>query len=78
MPLAEPGFVQAPSGLTYALVFIGRSGEPFPAGIGIYAVVAALEPIEESVADADLWSILRWMVEGIGGAWTVEDLESTG
>src|SRR6516225_7249788 len=30
--LAEPGFVQAPSGLAYALVFIGRSGEPFPSG----------------------------------------------
>src|SRR5208282_1176506 len=30
--LAEPGFVRAPSGLAFALVFIGRSGEPFPSG----------------------------------------------
>lgn len=33
--LADPGFVQAPSGLAYALVFIGRSGEPFPSGVEI-------------------------------------------
>ena len=76
--LAEPGFVQAPSTLQYALVFIGRSGEPFPAGVEIYAIVGALEPIEESVLDADLWAILRWVVEKSGGPWRLEDLDSTG
>lgn len=76
--LAEPGFVRAPSGLIYALVFIGRSGEAFPAGVEIHAVVEALEPIEDSVTDADLWAILAWMIASIGGAWTVEDLLATG
>ena len=76
--LAEPGFVKAPSGLTYALVFIGRSGEPFPSGVEVYAVVDALEPIEDDLFDADLWAILRWMVDGIGGAWTAQDFEATG
>lgn len=76
--LAEPGFVRAPSGLAYALVFIGRSGEPFPAGLEIHAVVDALEPIADDTLDADLWAILRWMVAGVGGHWTVEDLEATG
>ena len=47
--LSEPGFVRAPSGLPYALVFIGRSGEPFPSGVEINAVVDALEPIEGDV-----------------------------
>lgn len=27
--LSEPGYIRAPSGLVYALVFIGRSGELF-------------------------------------------------
>src|SRR5260370_159946 len=47
--LAEPGYVTAPSGFTYALVFIGRSGEPFPAGVGIHALVPELEPLDDDV-----------------------------
>ena len=76
--LADPGFVRAPSGIAYALVFIGRSGEPFPCGLEISAVVDALEPINGDVLDRDLWAILRWMIGGVGGAWTVEDLDKTG
>jgi hypothetical protein len=76
--LAEPGFVRAPSGTTYALVFIGRSGEPFPSGVEIHAIVDALEPLEGTILDRDLWSILRWMVGGVGAPWTVEDFDRTG
>jgi hypothetical protein len=76
--LAEPGFLRAPSGLPYTLVFIGRSGEPFPSGVEISAIVDALEPIDGDVLDRDLWAILRWMIAGVGGAWTVEDLDRTG
>ena len=76
--LTQPGYLQAPSGNTYALIFLGRSGEPFPSGVEIHAIVSALEPLDEAVADRDLWSILRWMIEGIGGEWTVDALESTG
>jgi hypothetical protein len=76
--LARPGYVAAPSGGCYALVFIGRSGEPFPAGVEIHALVEALEPLDESVVDRDLWAILRWMIAGVGGDWTVRDLEATG
>ena len=68
--LTQPGYVQAPSGAVYALIFIGRSGEAFPSGLEIHAVVPALEPFDETVVDRDLWSILRWMIEGIGGEWT--------
>jgi len=76
--LAEPGFVRAPSGLTYSLVFIGRSGEPFPSGVEVYAIVDALEPIDDSVLDSDLWAILSWMIEGVGAPWTRHDLDETG
>ena len=76
--LAEPGFVRAPSGITYALVFIGRSGEPFPSGVEIHAIVDTLEPLDGTILDRDLWSILRWMVGGVGALWTVEDFDRTG
>jgi len=76
--LAAPGYLRAPSGCAYALVFIGRSGEPFPAGVEISAVLPALEPLDEDAADRDLWAILRWLVEGTGGTWSVTDLDATG
>ena len=76
--LREPGYLAASSGTEYALVFVGRSGEPFPAGIEIHALVPALEPLDEETVDRDLWAILRWMVRGVGGDWTVADLEATG
>jgi hypothetical protein len=76
--LSEPGYVTAPSGTCYALVFVGRSGEPFPAGVEIHALVPALEPIDEALVDRDLWTILAWMIAGVGGDWTVRDLEATG
>jgi hypothetical protein len=76
--LKQPGHVAAPSGMSYALVFIGRSGEPFPAGVEIHALVGALEPLDEAAIDRDLWAILRWMIAGVGGDWTVRDLEETG
>jgi hypothetical protein len=76
--LAEPGFVRAPSGIVYTLIFIGRSGEPFPSGVEINAVVAALEPIDSETLDRDLYAILRWMIGGVGGEWTVEDFDRTG
>ena len=76
--LSRPGYVRAPSGMTYALVFIGRSGEPFPDGIEIYALPYALETLDDTNLDSDLWALLRWMIEGVGGEWRVEDLDATG
>jgi len=74
--LSEPGYVRAPSGLIYAFVFIGRSGEPFPAGVEIYAVAEALEPLADDAIDSDLWAILRWMVGGVGVS--VKDFDAIG
>ncbi|SHN85270.1 hypothetical protein [Bradyrhizobium erythrophlei] len=76
--LSEPGYVRAPSGNAYALIFIGRSGTPFPSGLEIHAIVDAIEPIDGDVLDRDLWSILRWMIDGVGVPWTVEDFDRTG
>jgi hypothetical protein len=76
--LSEPGFVRAPSGLAYALVFIGRSGEPFPSGLEVYAIVDALEPLDDAAVDKDLWAILGWVIGGVGAPWTLETLQATG
>jgi hypothetical protein len=76
--LSRPGYVEAPSGMVYALVFIGRSGEPFPDGIEVYALPDALEPLNDPETDADLWALLRWIIAGVGGDWRVEDLDATG
>jgi hypothetical protein len=76
--LTQPGYLRVASGNVYALIFIGRSGEAFPSGVEIHAIVPALEPIDDDAVDRDLWSILRWMIDGIGGDWTIEALEATG
>jgi hypothetical protein len=57
---------------------VGRSGEPFPAGVEIHALVDELEPLDEDVVDRDLWAILSWMIEGVGGDWKLEDFLATG
>ena len=42
------------------------------------AVAPALEPFDETLVDRDLWAILHWMIEGIGGEWTPDALDATG
>lgn len=76
--LSRPGYVAAPSGMIYEFCFLGRSGEAFPAGVEISVLVDALEPFDEAVVDRDLWEIMRWMIEGVGAPWSVEDLDATG
>jgi hypothetical protein len=76
--LTRKGHLRTPSGMVYAVVFIGRSGEPFPAGLELFALAAALEPLDEASVDRDLWAILCWMIEGVGAPWTQADLEATG
>jgi hypothetical protein len=64
--------------MIYSLVFVGRGGEPFPNGLEVYALVDALEAPSEEDVDSDLWAFLRWMIQGVGGGWKVEDLDATG
>ena len=76
--LSEPGHLRAPSGMEYAVVFLGRSGEPFPAGVELFALPEALEPLDDASVDRDLWAIMGWLIDGVGPPWTPEDLETTG
>ena len=76
--LSEPGYLRAPSGMEYVVIFLGRSGEPFPAGVELFALPEALEPLNDASVDRDLWAIMGWMIDGVGPPWTREDLETTG
>lgn len=62
----------------YELVFLGRSGQPFPSGVEIHALVPGLEPLDQDAADHDLWAILQWLTDGVGGDWSADALAATG
>jgi len=76
-PFGPPPLLQV-GGRHYELVFVGWSGRPFPGGLRINALVPGLEPLDEDLADLDLWDILRWLVDGVGGEWDAEALTRTG
>ena len=76
-PLGTPGLLDV-DGRCYELIFVGRSGQPFPAAIEIAALVEGLEPMDIEQTDTDLWKIMEWLVQGVGGRWTIEALRTTG
>jgi hypothetical protein len=49
-----------------------------PATSSAIGLPVGLLPLDETTVDRDLWALLRWMIEGTGGDWTVDDLEATG
>ncbi len=77
--LAEPGYVRAPSGIVYTLVFIGRSGEPFPSGAEIYADRGCAGACGRRNARPAICGpfCAGWLAES-GTPWTVEDFDRTG
>ena len=75
--LDQPGLLEV-DGRIYELIFIGRSGRPFPSGVEIAALVPGLEPLDTDQSDRDLWDILEWLVAGVGEPWSVEVLRTTG
>ncbi|TNF98422.1 MAG: hypothetical protein EP297_08090 [Gammaproteobacteria bacterium] len=75
-PLGAPGLLEVNSRY-YELIFVGRSGQEFPAAIEIAALVKGLEPMDTEQVDEDLWEIMEWLVEGVGGRWTVDALRTT-
>jgi hypothetical protein len=76
-PFAPPPCLQV-GGRLYELCFYGRSGSPFPSGLRVDALAPDLEPVGEERIDDDLWTILPWLINGVGGEWTVEALNTTG
>ena len=76
-PLGAPGLLDV-DGRCYELVFVGRSGQEFPAAIEITALVEGLEPMDTGQTDKDLWEIMEWLVEGVAGRWTIDALRTTG
>ncbi len=76
-PLEAPGLLDV-DGRVYELIFIGRSGRPFPAAVEIAALVPGLEPMDTDRTDKDLWAIMEWLIDGVGEPWTVEALRTTG
>ena len=76
-PFGPPGLLDI-NGHYYELIFIGRSGQEFPAAIEIAALVKGLEPMDTRQVDKDLWEMMEWLVEGVGGRWTIEALRTTG
>ena len=66
------------SGRIYELIFVGRSGQPFPAAMEILALVPGLEPMDTDQTDKDLWEIMEWITEGVGEPWSLDSLRTTG
>jgi hypothetical protein len=75
-PLESPGLLDV-DGQVYELIFIGRSGRPFPAAIEIAALVPGLEPMNTDQTDKDLWAIMEWLIEGVGEPWSLKALRTT-
>ncbi|MCW2719268.1 hypothetical protein [Pseudonocardia sp.] len=76
-PFGPPGLLRVGDRI-YEFTFVGRSGRPFPDGTEIGALVPGLEPLDETAADRDLWAILAWLVDGVGGEWNSDALATTG
>ena len=73
-----PGYFRAASGREYRVVFTSRSGERFPSGLEIQALVPGFDPVDPEANDEDVWRFLEWLIPRVGGEWTLEALKATG
>lgn len=73
-----PGYFRAESGREYQVIFLSRSGQRFPSGIEIHALIAGFDPVDSDALDEDIWRFLEWLIVRVGGDWTLEDLKATG
>lgn len=76
-PFGPPGLLMV-GDRVYQLVFCGRSGRRFPAGVAIDALLPGLEPMDEDAVDRDLWAILHWLIAGAARPWTADELTAAG
>ena len=73
-----PGYFRAASGREYEVVFTSRSGQRFPSGLEIRALVPGFDAVDAQATDQDVWRFLEWLVPRVGGEWTLEALKATG
>ena len=73
-----PGYFRVASGREYEVVFTSRSGQRFPSGLEIHAVVPGFDAIDPEATDEDIWRFLEWLIRRVGGEWTLEALKATG
>jgi hypothetical protein len=73
-----PGYFRAASGREYEVVFTSRSGQRFPAGLEIHALVPGFDAVDPEATDEDIWHFLEWLIPRVGGEWTLEALKATG
>jgi hypothetical protein len=73
-----PGYFRTASGREYEVVFTSRSGQRFPSGLEIHALVPGFDPVDPEVIDEDIWCFLEWLIPRVGGEWTLEALKATG
>ena len=75
--LDRPGYVVVPRATSTRSSSSAAAASRSPPGWRS-TLVPSLEPLDERTADEELWAILQWMVAGVGGVWTIEDLSATG
>ena len=73
-----PGYFRARSGREYQITFLSRSGQRFPSGLEIHALVPNFDPVDPEAIDEDIWRFLEWLIARVGGEWTIEALQKTG
>ena len=73
-----PGYFRAASGREYQVVFTSRSGQRFPSGLEIHALVPGFEPVDPDAIDQDVWHFLEWLIPRVGAEWTLDALKATG
>jgi hypothetical protein len=72
-------FFRGPSGMVYRLTRLTDG----PSGIHGVAIMwlSAPEttvPRDQEEVDRDIWAFLEWLVDGVGGEWSVAALRKTG
>src|SRR3954464_4656926 len=73
-----PGYFRASSGREYQITFLSRSGQRFPSGLEIHALVPDFAPVDPEALDEDIWRFLEGLIRRVGGGWTGEALQATG
>jgi hypothetical protein len=72
-------FFRGRSGIVYRVGWLSEANPEGLKGIEIRARFGGgnESPVSENI-DLDLWPFLEWLIEGVGGEWTLSALRTTG